>query len=794
MIQLFPQYAAIFPQMFEARNTMRHLCLLPACLLAVVLSLCGAVVHAAPNFVLILVDDLGRQDLGCEGSTFYETPNIDRIAANGTRFENAYSACQVCSPSRAAIQTGKSPIRVNITDYIAHGRQNQPENWKRNTALLPAAYDMQLPLEEVTIAEVLRDNGYKTFFAGKWHLGSDGFGPREQGYDINKGGHHAGSPPGGYFSPYRNPALANGPAGESLPLRLGRETAEFIESHKSQPFFAMLSFYSVHSPIQSTEELWSKYRNKAERTGLTETKQRFLIDRTKEVRQVQDHPVYAGMMEALDQAVGTVLAAIDRSGLADNTVVIFTSDNGGVSSGDGFATACLPFRGGKGRQWEGGIRQPLYIHWPGVTSGKTSDAFAIGMDLYPTILDIAGLPLMPQQHLDGVSLVPALQGKQMPPRSLYWHYPNYGNQGGEPSAIVRRGDWKLIRYFEDGRQELYNLANDVGEQHDRAKEQPALTAELAQDLDVWLKETGARFPTPNPNYNHAADVAAMEQLRKVGLPRREAEHAQFLQADFTPRGGWWQTRTVSAQSPAASSKADTKKDKWIPLFNGQNLEGWTPKIRGFPAGENFANTFRVEDGLLTVNYDGYDKFENRFGHLFYNKSFSRYRLRVEYRFVGDQISDGPGWATRNSGLMLHGETPQQMAVDQDFPASIEVQLLGGNGNDPRPTANLCTPYTHVVMDGGLLKRHCTQSKSQTYHGDQWVTVEVEVHGSKLMRHFVNGKPVLEYTQPQLDDTEAHTRELIKLNGGPILTGGTISLQSESHPVQFRKVELLPLDE
>lgn len=235
------------------------------------------------------------------------------------------------------------------------------------------------------------------------------------------------------------------------------------------------------------------------------------------------------------------------------------------------------------------------------------------------------------------------------------------------------------------------------------------------------------------------------------------------------------------------------EEGWIELFNGKDLQGWTPKIRGYPLGENFGNTFRVEGGYLTVGYEAYDTYDERFGHLFYDKPFSNYRLRVEYRFIGDQVAGGPGWARRNSGIMLHGESPQTMAIGQDFPASIEVQLLGADPGETRPTANLCTPGTNVVMNGELFLPHCTQSSSKSYEGDQWVTVEIDVRGGELIRHIIDGETVLEYTEPQLDERDAHARELIEKNGGKILTGGTISLQSESHPVQFRRVALKPLD-
>lgn len=234
-------------------------------------------------------------------------------------------------------------------------------------------------------------------------------------------------------------------------------------------------------------------------------------------------------------------------------------------------------------------------------------------------------------------------------------------------------------------------------------------------------------------------------------------------------------------------------DGWISLFNGKDLTGWTPKIKGYPYGENFANTFRVKDGAITVDYDGYDgKFKDRFGHLYYQQPFSNYVLRAEYRFIGKQLPDGPGWAIRNSGLMLHCQDPKTISLDQDFPVSAEVQLLGGDGKSPRTTANLCTPGTHVVINGELITRHCTESKSKTYHGDQWVSVEVEVHGNGKFIHRMEGQDVLEYERVQLDPGDANAKKLIK-DGNLMVYGGYISLQSESHPVQFRKVELKNLD-
>ncbi|MCM2369171.1 sulfatase [Aporhodopirellula aestuarii] len=491
------------------------------------------------NFVFILVDDLGYKDLGYNGSTFYETPNVDALAASGMRFDQGYAACRVCSPSRASIMTGKATARHGITDWIgaAHGMK-----WNRNDHVLPAEYVHQLDHEEVTVAEAMRDAGYTTFFAGKWHLGSEGSWPEDHGFMINKGGWDKGSPAGGYFAPWVNPRLENGPDGELLTLRLANETAAFIESNREKPFFAFLSFYTVHGPIQTTEQLCQKYRDKAKAMGLAGEASRFKFDRRLPVRQVQDNPIYAGMVESMDTAVGIVMDKLKETGLDKNTVVIFTSDNGGVSSGDAFSTSLLPLRGGKGRQWEGGIREPYIIHVPGMTSaGASSNVPVIGMDFYPTILELASLPPMPNQHVDGVSLVPVLEGNSIPARDLYWHYPHYGNQGGEPSSIIRNGDWKLIYYHEDGRNELYHLSEDLGEQNDVASVHPEKVTELRKRLDHWLADAGAKFPKPDPRFTQEKFDAKIEKAKTRQMEGLERQHKQFLDNDWEPSGkpGWW---------------------------------------------------------------------------------------------------------------------------------------------------------------------------------------------------------------------------------------------------------------
>ncbi|MGB1873954.1 MAG: sulfatase [Akkermansiaceae bacterium] len=488
-----------------------------------------------PNFVFILADDLGIMDMSCEGSTLHETPNIDRIAQEGMRFTEGYSTCQVCSPSRASILTGKYPVNHGITDYIGAPVGTA---WKRNDKILPSEYKRHLGHEETTLAEALAAGGYKTFFAGKWHLGSEGSHPEDHGFEINKGGHRAGTPPGGFFSPHKNPKLSDGPAGESLPIRLGEETAAFIKANKDQPFLAYLSFYSVHAPIQTTPALWKKYRDKAQQNP--HQGERFLLDRTLPVRQVQDCPIYAGMMESMDDAVGIVLKTLDDLGLAENTVVIFTSDNGGVSSGDEYATSCLPLRGGKGRQWEGGIKQPYYIKAPGVTKAQSRSATPVtGTDFFPTMLELAGLPAIPEQHVDGLSLVPLMKGENIKERSLFWHYPHYGNQGGEPSAIIRKGDWKLIHYYEDGRDELYQLSGDIGEQKDLATSNPERVKVLRAELDNWLKDTGALTPKQDQRYNPVAKQKYRETHIKRLKARLEKSHARYLDANYAPNKNWW---------------------------------------------------------------------------------------------------------------------------------------------------------------------------------------------------------------------------------------------------------------
>ncbi len=497
-----------------------------------------------PNIVFILADDLGWRDLGADGSEFYESPNLDRIAREGMRFTQGYATCQVCSPSRASILTGKETPRHGITNWIGAWSGEEWRQAGRSDKMLPPEYERGLRVDEVTFAEALRRAGYGTFFAGKWHLGDEGADPEDFGFEVNRGGWKAGSPKGGYFAPWVNPKLEPGPDGESLPMRLGRETAEFIAGRRDEdePFLAYLSFYSVHGPIETSRDRWEKFRAKASATGDVD-KKRFVMDGGLPVRQVQDCPIYAGMIEAMDDAVGLVLNALDEHGFAEDTVVCFTSDNGGVSTGDCYSSSMLPLRGGKGRQWEGGIREPLYFRFPGrVEAGSTCDVPVSGIDFYRTFLDYAGVGVPAEQAVDGANLVSLLGGeedREIAKRDLFWHYPHYGNQGGDPSSIIRNGRWKLIHYYEDGHDELYDLDSDPGERRDALAENREKGSELRGRLDRWLAESGAKFPVADPEYDADKAAERMRGIENELMAELEAEHAEYLDPEWEPNDDWW---------------------------------------------------------------------------------------------------------------------------------------------------------------------------------------------------------------------------------------------------------------
>jgi len=463
-------------------------------------ALCSASATGAekPNIVFFLVDDLGYMDIGANNpNTFYETPHVDAIAKGGMRFTAGYAANPVCSPTRYSIMTGKYPSRIDATDWFTGSRTARFRH---------APLNDKMPLSEVTLAEALKQGGYRTAFLGKWHLGpTEEYWPKAQGFDVNVGGHHRGSPPGGYFSPYRNPKLEDGPQGEHLPGRLADEAVGILDRFKDEPFLLYLSFYSVHIPLQGRDELIEKYRAKAAKLEklpeFAQEEQVWPTDAERRVRIVQNHATYAAMIESMDTAVGRVLEKIESLGLGENTVVFFMSDNGGLSTSEGLPTSNLPLRGGKGWLYEGGIREPFLVKWPGVTRpGSTCDVPVISTDFYPTILEMAGLPARPDQHRDGVSLVPLLKGGSTPKRdALFWHYPHYSNQGGFPGAAVRMGDYKLLERFEDGRVHLYNLASDLGERRDLAEEMPDRVRQMRDRLHAWYDEVDAKFLRPKPD-------------------------------------------------------------------------------------------------------------------------------------------------------------------------------------------------------------------------------------------------------------------------------------------------------
>lgn len=465
---------------------------------------------AKPNFLFILVDDLGQRDIGAFGSTFYETPNVDKLAADGAMFTDAYAACPVCSPTRASIMTGKYPATLNITDWIP-GRQSYTNT--DYDQMLSKPFTLALPLEETTIAEALKENGYQTFFTGKWHIGeTEEFWPQHQGFDINKGGWAKGYPRGGYFSPYKNPMLEDGPEGEFLTERLADECISFLDDrNEADPFFMYLSFYTVHNPQQGKPELIEYFKQKAAQMGIDQIDP-FVSDRQWMIenqspgewkdRFVQSSPVYASMVYSMDQAVGKVMKKLEDAGVADNTVVIFMSDNGGLSTAESSPTSNLPLRGGKGWLYEGGIREPMIIKWPGnVQPGMVINEPVTSTDFYPTMLEMAGVDLMPEQHVDGTSMVPLLTRKDGYARApLFWHYPHYSNQGDMPGGAIRAGDYKLIKRYIDDSYELYNLRSDIGETRNLIDEEPEKAAELIKVFDEYVNKTNAQMMIPNPDY------------------------------------------------------------------------------------------------------------------------------------------------------------------------------------------------------------------------------------------------------------------------------------------------------
>jgi arylsulfatase A len=443
-------------------------------------------VHAAdtakPNFIFVLVDDLGATDLGATGSKFYETPHLDALAKDGMIFRNGYSACTVCSPTRASFLTGKSPAQLRITDWIAGHK-------RPNAKLKIPDWTLALPQSETTIAEKLKTAGYATALIGKWHLGPDD--PSAHGFDFVFA--QMGGQPRNYFSPYNTPNIPNGPAGEFLSDRLTAEAEKFMEQNKERPFLIYLPHAAVHTPIQAKKEVTEKYRKKAEQLGA----------------EAQGQPAYAALVESVDDSMGRLRAKLKELRLSERTAIVFTSDNGGLLGGPKQpVTKNLGMRAGKGSAYEGGVRVPVIVHWPGVTKpGSTSDVPVVTADFFATFSEMAGLPGSPAPD-EFRSLVPLLRGTgDIAPRPICWHYPHYHPGGATPYSAIRDGDWRLLEFFEDGRLELYNLAADPLESKNLAAEKPEEAARLHGKLKTWREKVGAQLPTPNPDHKPEAENA-----------------------------------------------------------------------------------------------------------------------------------------------------------------------------------------------------------------------------------------------------------------------------------------------
>jgi arylsulfatase A-like enzyme len=499
------------------------------------------------NVIFFLVDDMGWADLGYEGSKFYETPNIDRFAKENVRFTQAYAACHVCSPSRAAIISGRYPARLHLTDWLP-GRKEFSFQKLKNADIV-----QHLPYNEATLPEVLKENGYHTAIIGKWHLGMDSASTQRQGFDLHIPDYNVGWPNGTYFSPYHMKGLEGGPDGEYLTDRITDEAVKWIGENKDHPFFLYLAHFAVHDPIEGRPDLVEKYEKKLKqmpaRHGspfileenpdskdplgsdqlndllLDERYAGFgnLPDRVVKVKQFQDNPQYAAMVESVDESMKRVLDKLKELGLDDNTIVIFFCDNGGMSAMNignparrvsaanldkAFSTSNLPLRGGKGWLYEGGIREPLIVRWPGhAKAGGVCNVPVIGTDFLPTILDMVGIPVPKQYPGDGVSFTsvlknPQAEPKQLEDRPIYWHFPQYSNHGAQsPGGAIRYGDYKLIEYFENYKVQLFNLKDDPGEQNDLSATEPAKAKELTDMLHAWRKSVNANMPTPNPDYD-----------------------------------------------------------------------------------------------------------------------------------------------------------------------------------------------------------------------------------------------------------------------------------------------------
>lgn len=485
------------------------------CILISNLGIAQTKVDRRPNIVVIFADDLGWADLTCYGSTFYETPNLDKLAKQGVRFTNGYAACPVCSPTRASMLTGKYPIKTDVTDWIK-GRQ-EDQKIRPYEKLVAQPFQYFLPLEEETIAEIALKNQYKTFFAGKWHLGDEEkHFPEKQGFQTNIGGTGKGSPngykndsTGSFFTPYNNIRLKDGPKGEYITDRLTTECLSFLDENKNEPFFMMYALYAVHNPLQAPVDLIKKYQAKREALALTDS-MRFrrnepwmIYQKDWRQRIVQDNAVYAAMIENMDNNVGRILNKLSDLGLDDNTIIVFTSDNGGLSTAEGSPTVNDALRAGKGWLYEGGIKVPTIIKWQNkINPGQVSDIPVNTIDFFPTFEKVITNTVTVNKTIDGRNILDLLASpKKAKQRKLFWHYPHYSNQGGKPGAVLIMGKYKLIINYEDNSIELYDIRWDVGERNNLATTKKSTVRQYKKVLDKWLKDNHAKFPVINPAFN-----------------------------------------------------------------------------------------------------------------------------------------------------------------------------------------------------------------------------------------------------------------------------------------------------
>jgi arylsulfatase A len=543
----------------------------------------GGAEPARPNIVLILADDLGWADLGCYGSTFHRTPHLDRLATAGVRFTDAYAACPVCSPTRAALLTGMYPQRFELTDWLP-GRADRADQ-----KLLRPRLQQQLPLEAVTLAERLRDAGYQTASIGKWHLGGEGFGPTEQGFQLNLGGDHTGTPRS-YFAPFQSkegngavrfmPGLEEAPAGEYLTDRYAQEAEKFLEANRERPFFLYLSHHGVHTPLRAKKELIEQYPQQA-KPGQ------------------QSNPIYAAMLQSVDDSVGRIVAKLAELHLTENTLLIFTSDNGGLATLEGLPappTINTPLREGKGYLYEGGLRVPLIIAGPQVaTDGGRCSVPVISQDVFATVCAACSLPA--ERPIDGKSLLPLLQGDAEPlHEALYWHYPHYANQGSRPGGAIRVGEYKLVEYYENQRRELFHLPSDLSESRNLAAEKPEMVKRLAAQLEAWRRDVKALMPMPNPDYR--PNVQGADGV--ITLPARTAEvHGTMLRYEPLPHKntlGFW----VNADDYATFEFTVTQPG----TFRVEVLQGC-----GTGHGGSVVQ-FRVDDQLLEMTVEDTGGFQN----------------------------------------------------------------------------------------------------------------------------------------------------------------------------------------